>query len=165
MTEKLMPIGVNHVAYQTTKMEETHRFYTETLGFDFAGSIRSDGRTMMSGEVSPAFFHAFYRSSRGDCIAFFDVDGEWEPRPDGLARFTRHLAFTVADEDELLRWQETLRVGGLDVSDVADHDGIWHSIYFYDPNGIRLELTNQVRGMTEQDAERAESELRSWLSR
>jgi hypothetical protein len=34
-----------------------------------------------------------------------------------------------------------LRGAGLDVIGPVDHDGFVVSIYFFDPNGIRLELT------------------------
>ena len=40
----------------------------------------------------------------------------------------------------------------MEVLGVTDHEGIWKSIYFFDPNGIRLELTYQTRPLNEQDA-------------
>ena len=44
---------------------------------------------------------------------------------------------------------------GVEVRGVIDHEGIWNSIYFFDPNGVRLELTYQSRALTDEDAARA----------
>ena len=41
---------------------------------------------------------------------------------------------------------------GLEVRGVVDHEGTWSSVYFFDPNGVRLELTYQHRPLGESDA-------------
>jgi catechol-2,3-dioxygenase len=46
----------------------------------------------------------------------------------------------------------------------VDH-GFCHSIYFFDPNGIRLELTWDLRGFTEADAAEAARAVRAWNER
>lgn len=158
------PVGVNHVAYQTMDVEATHRFYTEVLRCRFAGAIRSDGATLTSGERSPAFLHVFYETERGDCLAFFALEGDWERRDDGLPVFTRHLALGVHDADELAEWRQRLVDHGVTVSEPVDHDGIWTSIYFFDPNGVRLELTHQRRALGDADAARAQAALEDWLA-
>ena len=47
---------------------------------------------------------------------------------------------------------------------MTDHEGIWESIYFFDPNGIRLELTYQARPLGEQDAADAEIAVQKWIA-
>ena len=53
--------------------------------------------------------------------------------------WTQHLAFKVKDHAELIDFKEHLEANGVEVLGVTDHS-IFHSIYFYDPNGHRLEL-------------------------
>jgi len=50
--------------------------------------------------------------------------------------------------DELLTTKERLAAKGIDVVGPTDH-GLFRSIYFFDPNGHRLELAANV-GTTEQ---------------
>jgi catechol-2,3-dioxygenase len=52
----------------------------------------------------------------------------------------QHIAFRVKDRAELLAFKAHLEAEGIDVLGVTDH-GIFHSIYFFDPNGHRLELS------------------------
>lgn len=158
------PIGVNHVAYQTLDLAATHDFYTRLLGCRLAGAIRSPGITSTSGEKSPPFLHVFYETGNGECLAFFALEGEFERRDDGLPAFTRHLALGVREAEDLVRWHDELTAAGVEVSATIDHDGIWQSIYVWDPNGIRLELTYQSRPLTQTDADEAAEALRRWLA-
>jgi len=65
---------------------------------------------------------------------------------------------------ELLAYKQRLEDAGVAVIGVTDHEGIWQSIYFFDPNGIRLELTYQVRPLGEQDAADAEIAVQKWIA-
>ncbi len=46
----------------------------------------------------------------------------------------------------------------------VDHEGIWSSIYFFDPNGIRIELTHQSRPLGERDAEEGRALVEQWVA-
>jgi len=46
--------------------------------------------------------------------------------------------------DEVRAARDRLVAAGLDVKGVTDHDFI-NSIYFFDPNGVRLELTVRTK--------------------
>jgi catechol-2,3-dioxygenase len=64
---------------------------------------------------------------------------------------------------EVAAARERLIDAGVDVIGVTDH-GFVQSIYFFDPNGLRLELTARMTG-PEQDAEaarKAHGALRQW---
>jgi catechol-2,3-dioxygenase len=52
----------------------------------------------------------------------------------------QHIAFKVKDMTTLLKYKTHLENNGVDVLGVTDHS-VFHSIYFFDPNGHRLELT------------------------
>jgi glyoxylase I family protein len=54
--------------------------------------------------------------------------------------WVQHLALRVADEEALLRNKRRIESHGVEVLGPVDH-GICKSIYFFDPNGHRLELT------------------------
>jgi catechol-2,3-dioxygenase len=52
----------------------------------------------------------------------------------------QHIAFKVPSLDALLSAKAKVEARGLEVIGPTDH-GIFKSIYFFDPNGHRLELT------------------------
>ncbi|MBS0593760.1 MAG: VOC family protein, partial [Proteobacteria bacterium] len=51
----------------------------------------------------------------------------------------QHIAFKAKDRATLPEYQAHLEAEGVPVPDVTDH-GAFHSIYFFDPNGHRVEL-------------------------
>ena len=73
------------------------------------------------------------------------------------------------DDLPLVRWQElrkakdALEAAGIPILGITDHKFI-NSIYFFDPNGIRLELTCDT-GMTDYKAKKlasAHDDLAGW---
>jgi catechol-2,3-dioxygenase len=67
-----------------------------------------------------------------------------------------HLALQVESLETQLRMRARLAAAGIDVLGVTDH-GVIKSIYFFDPNGIRLELTVRTAGEEELEGYRAEA--------
>jgi glyoxylase I family protein len=59
-----------------------------------------------------------------------------------------------------------LEAHGVEVLGVTDHH-IFHSIYFFDPNGIRLELTAQLADEFQmlQESKTAHARLGDWTAR
>ena len=57
--------------------------------------------------------------------------------------WVQHIAFQVHNESALKKAKAELVKKGLDVLGVTEH-GIIKSIYFFDPNGHRIELTCAV---------------------
>ncbi len=100
----------------------------------------------------------------GVAIAFFEIEGFHGAFDGDAPRFARHLAMNVDSMEELLDCKKRLEDAGVEVLGVTDHEGIWKSIYFFDPNGIRLELTYQARPLNEQDAADAEIAVRRWIT-
>ena len=74
-----------------------------------------------------------------------------------------HLALELSSRDELISAKQRLEAAGIEVLGITDHHFI-NSIYFFDPNGIRLELT--VRTIEEEELERlgsnAAAQLAAW---
>jgi glyoxylase I family protein len=157
-----MPKSVNHIAFPIPSAAAAHEFYTKVLGCKLIGAVRED-RIPSTGE-DIGFLHSFYAMKNGVAIAFFEIEG-FNGTFDGDApRFARHLAMNVDSMEELLDCKKRLEDAGVEVLGVTDHEGIWQSIYFFDPNGIRLELTYQTRPLSEQDAADAEIAVQRWIA-
>ncbi|MDH7799016.1 MULTISPECIES: VOC family protein [unclassified Beijerinckia] len=154
--------GLHHFAHRCRDAEETRAFYEDILGLPLAHLIKLD-HVPSTGEYCP-YVHIFFEMLDGSFLAFFDLgdDIAAQPSPNTPA-WVNHIALEVPDRDELLTAKARLEAAGIDVLGVTDHH-IIHSIYFFDPNGIRLELT--VRAVEEEEFRRMSSnayeELALW---
>jgi glyoxylase I family protein len=72
-------------------------------------------------------------------------------RDEQTPAWVQHLALRVPDVDALLAAKAHIEAQGIDVLGPTYH-GIFKSIYFFDPNGHRLELAADI-GTPEQYAE------------
>jgi catechol 2,3-dioxygenase-like lactoylglutathione lyase family enzyme len=135
--------GLHHFAWRCRDAEQTRRFYEDVLGLPLVHVIRKD-HVPSTGEYCP-YVHIFFRMVDGSHIAFFDLGDHTaaEPSPN-TPGWVNHIALRVASTDDLDLMRMRLRDHGVDVIGVVDHDGYIHSIYFFDPNGLRLELTVEV---------------------
>lgn len=160
-----LPTALNHIAFQTDDLEATHRFYTEVLGFRFAGAVRqTPGQTTSSGEKMPDFLHTFYEMPSGECVAFFDVEDTPKRVDDGWAWWTRHLALSLESTEAVDAYAQRLRDNGVQVRGPVDHDGLWYSVYCFDPTGVHLEFTYQTRELGAADASEAEELYSAWIA-
>jgi glyoxylase I family protein len=157
----MRPQSLNHVAYVTWDTAQTVRFYTQVLGMKLRG--HASGTKVSTGETS-RFLHTFLEMEDGSHIAFFEIDGiERESHKTPVPSWARHIALNVDSRETLARWEERLRANGVEFVGPVDHEGTWLSIYFFDPNGIRLELTYQNRELTDEDEAKAASAVRAWV--
>ena len=143
MSPSCVPIlKLHHYAYRCRDAEETRQFYEDLLGLPLYHLIQSD-IVPSTGEYCP-YTHIFFRLHDGSFIAFFDLGDNLaaEPSPN-TPGWVNHLALQVGSLDELKQIKQRLKQAGIAVLGLTDHH-IFQSIYFFDPNGIRLELTAQV---------------------
>lgn len=135
----LTPRMLNHLAYVTHDVAATADFYTRILGMELASTIFDD-QVPSTGENFP-YFHIFFRMADGSYIAFFDLgDGKaTTPDPETPA-WVNHIALELGSVEELTEAKRRLEEHGIAVLGPTDH-GILRSIYFFDPNGLRVELT------------------------
>jgi glyoxylase I family protein len=133
---------LHHYAYRARDAEETRHFYEDILGLPLYHIIQSD-YVPSTGEYCP-YTHFFFRLQDGSFIAFFDLgdDVAAEPSPN-TPKWVNHISFRVNTVQELENTKARLQAHGIEVLGVTDHH-IFNSIYFFDPNGIRLELTAQL---------------------
>lgn len=130
--------GLNHWAVRCKDADETRRFYEDILGLPLAAAIFHD-KVPSTGEAQP-YFHIFFEMADGSYLAFFDLLNDEGPQADPTTPpWVNHLALEVATKDDLLSAKQKLEDAGVEVLGVVDHKW-FDSIYFFDPNGIRLEL-------------------------
>ena len=154
---------LHHFAWRCRDAGETRAFYEDLLGLPLTHVIRAD-TVPSTGENCP-YVHLFFQLRDGSSIAFFDLgDNEAaEPSPN-TPGWVNHLALKVGSLGSLEAAKRRLEEAGIDVLGVTDH-GFVRSIYFRDPNGIRLELTTDMEDekVSESDRFRARQALDSWL--
>ena len=129
---------IHHVAYRCRDAKETVEWYQQKLDMDFVLAIAED-HVPSTKEPDP-YIHLFMDAGMGNVIAFFELPNSPEMGTDpNTPDWVQHIAFQVESMDDLLAGKEKLIAEGVEVLGPIDH-GIFHSIYFHDPNGHRLEL-------------------------
>lgn len=130
--------GIHHVAYRCKDAKETVAFYRDIMGMDFQLAIAED-QVPSTGEPDP-YMHVFMDAGNGNVLAFFEIPNSPAMGKDpNTPVWVQHIAFKVADIDALLAAKKRLEAAGIDVLGPVNHT-IFESIYFFDPNGHRLEL-------------------------
>ena len=155
------PAMLSHVAYITHDTGATVRFYSELLGMELVNAVLDDS-IPSTGDPVP-YFHSFFRMADGSTVAFFEapeLPPEAEP-PHAAYDVFKHLAFQVGSPEEVDGWQEWLESHGVKVLGPVDHK-IIYSIYFHDPNGLRLEITTPLDPHWNDMAEQARESLAEW---
>jgi catechol 2,3-dioxygenase-like lactoylglutathione lyase family enzyme len=130
--------GIHHVAYRCRDAKRTVDFYRDHLGMEFKLAIAED-RVPSTGEDDP-YMHVFLDAGGGNVLAFFELPNSPDmDRDRNTPEWVQHIAFEVADLDELHATKARLEAAGIDVLGPVNH-GVFDSIYFFDPDGHRLEL-------------------------
>ncbi len=131
---------LHHAAFRCRDADETVRFYTEVLGLKFSHAMGAD-HVPSTGEYSP-HMHVFLEMEDGSNLAFFEVPkAPGEMRETAMPDWIQHFAFQVESVEALREAKARLEARGIEVVGPTNHDDFLLSIYFFDPNGHRLELT------------------------
>ncbi len=156
---------LHHYAYRAKDAEETRHFYEDILGLPLYHIIQSD-HVPSTGEYCP-YTHFFFRLQDGSFIAFFDLGDDTAALPSpNTPLWVNHIAFRVDTVLELENTKQRLQAHGIEVLGVTDHH-VFKSIYFFDPNGIRLELTVQTGTPAQmaQESLTVHERLQAWSDR
>ncbi len=130
---------IHHVAYRCNDARETVEFYQDKLNMEFLVAI-AENEVPSTKEPDP-YMHLFLDAGNGNILAFFELPNSPPMgRDPNTPAWCQHIAFEVEDRAALIAAKQELEAKGLDVLGITNH-GIIHSIYFFDPNGHRLELT------------------------
>jgi catechol-2,3-dioxygenase len=127
--------------------------------------IRSD-IVPSTGEHCP-YVHIFFRMTDGSHLAFFDLGDNVAAAPSpNTPEWVNHIALRVDSVAALRAAKARLEAAGVEVLGITDHH-IIESIYFFDPNGLRVELTTPTVPQAEMDAHalHARADLDAWTLR
>jgi len=135
--------GVDHLALVTDDMKTTIAFYTDVLGMALVHVRRVPFAPDRGQPPYDNCRHYFFDMGKGSLLAFFEYPPD-APRGnrDALGGM-QHLAFKTT-RDEFERAQARLREHDVKFVGPYHLGGRFHSIYFWDPNGIRLEITTDL---------------------
>ena len=133
---------IHHVAYRCKDAKQTVDWYTKHLDMKFVLAIAEN--EVPSTKVWDPYMHIFLDAGNGNVLAFFELP-EQTPmgRDENTPAWVQHLALKVDSMDTLLAAKDKLVAAGIEVLGPTDHT-IFKSIYFFDPNGHRLELAADV---------------------
>lgn len=152
----------HHVAYRCNDAKETVEFYRDVLNMDFILAISED-KVPSTKEPDP-YMHLFMDAGNGNILAFFEIPNSPPMgRDPNTPEWVQHIAMELETEEELLEAKAELEAKGLNVVGPTNHE-IIKSIYFFDPNGHRLELTVRTDkpGQIEKLHEIAPEMLEEW---
>lgn len=130
--------SVHHVAYRCIDAKKTVEWYEKHLGMKFVLAIAEN--EVPSTKAPDPYMHVFLDAGNGNVLAFFELPSQPPmDRDRNTPAWVQHLALKVESLDALLKAKASLEAAGVEVLGPTDHT-IFKSIYFFDPNGHRLEL-------------------------
>jgi len=156
-----MPSQFNHVAYACRDAAETTKFYTEVIGLRFT-QIYVNDYVPSTKEYCP-HCHVFFELPDGSSIAFFEApllgDIQRDPR---TSSWIEHVAMEVDSVEDFERHRKRLDDHGIEYLGPMIHKEGQRSVYFFDPNGLRLEFIYPVAETAERNPRDA---LEAWVKR
>jgi len=129
---------IHHVAYRCKDAKETVDWYVKYLNMDFVLAIAEN--QVPSTKAPDPYMHIFMDAGNGNILAFFEIPNSPPMgRDPNTPDWVQHLALRVGSREDMMETKAKLEADGIEVVGPTDHT-IFESIYFYDPNGHRLEL-------------------------
>jgi catechol 2,3-dioxygenase-like lactoylglutathione lyase family enzyme len=133
---------IHHVAYRCKDAKETVEWYVKHLNMDFVLAIAEN--QVPSTKAPDPYMHLFLDAGQGNILAFFELPAAAPMgRDPNTPEWVQHIAFKVDSMATLEATKAKLEADGIEVIGPTDHT-IFKSIYFFDPNGHRLELAADV---------------------
>ena len=159
----LTPMMLNHAAWVTHDVAATHDFYTRIMGMEIASTVIDDS-VPSTGDAFP-YFHIFFKMKDGSTFAFFEAPGLPSPAKSTHPAYDifNHIALEVSSREDVMKWYEWLTENDIDIVGPTDH-GLIYSIYFHDPNGVRLEITTPLDKDWNNHTENAKEDFELWVS-
>ena len=129
---------IHHVAYRCKDAKATVEWYQRHLDMRFVLAIAEN--EVPSTKAPDPYMHVFLDAGGGNILAFFELPSQPEmDRDRNTPSWVQHLALKVDSLATLLDRKARLEAAGIEVIGPTNHT-IFKSIYFFDPNGHRLEL-------------------------
>ena len=137
------PVGLNHLVLNVRNLEESHRFWTEVIGFIQVAELHAT-----PARPNPPKMR-FYSGDHGGGtlshhdLALMEVPGLPTPPAAGFTPANpcavAHVAVTLPGRQAWLEQLAFLQERGIAFDRRIEH-GMTHSVYIHDPNGYGIEL-------------------------
>ena len=137
----LTPSGINHLVINVRDIEESHRFWTEILGFKQVGlSLRRGGKMRFySGDHSGQMNHHDIALCENPDLPAPPKDWDMFTTPVAV----NHIAITMPNREAWLKQLAFLLSKGVKFHRRINH-GMTHSLYISDPNGYGVEVLYEL---------------------
>ena len=144
--QAVTPVGINHLVINVRDIEESHRFWTEILGFKQVGAL-----TPTPQRPNPPQMR-FYSGDHGGRLNHHDIalveNKDLPPPPSDFRMFgnplaINHIAIGLPSREAWLKQLAFLQERGIKFDRRVDH-GMTHSLYIRDPNGYGVELLYEL---------------------
>ena len=135
--------GVHHLALNTDEIKTTIDFYTGVVGMRLVHAMRVPPGISRGNPPFERIRHYFFDMGNDSLLAFFELPkgAKEQADRDGVAAM-QHVSF-ASTEAEVAKLVERLDAAGVQrAGPLEAAPGCW-SVYFYDPHGVRLEVSYQ----------------------
>jgi catechol 2,3-dioxygenase-like lactoylglutathione lyase family enzyme len=141
----MKPSGINHLVLNVRDMEESHRFWTEIIGFQQVGELKP--RPEFPG-VNMRFYSGDHDGSMNHHDLALVENKDLPSPPEQWALFggpcaINHIAITFPDRDAWLKQLSYLQAKEVKFNLRVEH-GMTHSLYISDPNGYGVEVLYEL---------------------
>lgn len=129
----------NHVAFMCYNSAETTEFYTKVMGLRLVQTFVND-LVPSTREYNP-HCHIFFELDDGSCIAFFEAPLLRDVKVDErIGSWIQHVAIQLNSVEDFERARARLDEHGVEYLGPMIHKEGQRSLYFFDPNGLRIEF-------------------------
>jgi catechol 2,3-dioxygenase len=143
-SEAITPVGINHLVLNVRNMEESHKFWTEIMGFKQVGELHSRPDVQR-----PKM--RFYSGNHDGKLNHHDlalVEMPTLPPPPPWSMFDsplaiNHIAIALPSREAWLKQLAFLQSQGVPFHRRINH-GMTHSVYINDPNGYGIEVLYEL---------------------
>ena len=141
------PAGLNHLVLNVRDMEESHRFWTEILGFQQVGQLHATPQR--PNPPNMRFYSGDHATAAMNHHDVALVENTSLPAPPaewsmfGMPCAINHIAIALPSREAWLEQLAYLQEKGVKFDRRVEH-GMTHSLYIHDPNGYGVELLYEL---------------------
>ena len=142
--------GVHHLALVTEDMRMTCDFYVRVMGMPLVHALTTGARSShgKGAPPYPSIPHVFFDMGGDSLLAFFEYPkGKAEKGNRDTIAAMQHVSF-VCGPKRFREMLERIKAAGVEImgGPILVIQPAVHSFYFFDPNGIRLEIVSNFAG-------------------